>query len=243
MNTHTIVPDKGLNVRATPGGIVLGALPKGTTVRQLETKNGWSRITSSTLSGWVATEFLAPTEAPKAPIPAPKLGPLTLAQRQELFGRIEFVPNPTSADREGVRITNGWAAANIVEAKVPQLVTAGVSQTGRVWVHKRAKPQLLEVFASWEEAGLLDCLRSWGGCYNARFIRGSTTTLSTHAHGSSFDINMQWNGLNKEPAAAGTHGSVRELVPIAEKLGWYWGGRFTRRDGMHFEIARLRTSS
>ena len=34
-------------------------------------------------------------------------------------------------------------------------------------------------------------------------------------------------------------GSVRQLVPIANELGFYWGGHFNRRDGMHFEMARI----
>jgi len=37
----------------------------------------------------------------------------------------------------------------------------------------------------------------------------------------------------------GDKGSVRKLVPIANERGFYWGGRFSRRDGMHFELAQL----
>jgi hypothetical protein len=32
---------------------------------------------------------------------------------------------------------------------------------------------------------------------------------------------------------------VRELVEIANEWGFYWGGHFTRKDGMHFEIAKI----
>ncbi|MBP0575977.1 M15 family metallopeptidase [Mycobacterium tuberculosis] len=38
----------------------------------------------------------------------------------------------------------------------------------------------------------------------------------------------------------GAKGCVRELVPIANRFGFYWGGHFsTRADGMHFEVAKL----
>jgi hypothetical protein len=38
----------------------------------------------------------------------------------------------------------------------------------------------------------------------------------------------------------GKKGSVRELVPIANKHGIYRGGHFKGRpDGMHFEVARV----
>ena len=45
--------------------------------------------------------------------------------------------------------------------------------------------------------------------------------------------------LGAEPAWPGQRGCVFELVPIAHKFGFYWGGHFKRRDGMHFEMAKL----
>jgi len=70
-------------------------------------------------------------------------------------------------------------------------------------------------------------------------MRGSTN-LSRHAWGTAFDINVPWNGLNVVPPRVGDKGSVRELVTIANKHGFYWGGHFGRLDGMHFEIAVLK---
>jgi hypothetical protein len=32
-------------------------------------------------------------------------------------------------------------------------------------------------------------------------------------------------------------------VPVAHKFGFYWGGHFSRRDGMHFEIAKVMTDA
>jgi len=38
----------------------------------------------------------------------------------------------------------------------------------------------------------------------------------------------------------GARGSVRELVQIANGLGFFWGGHFSGTpDGMHFELAQL----
>jgi hypothetical protein len=37
--------------------------------------------------------------------------------------------------------------------------------------------------------------------------------------------------LGTMPALRGEHGSVRELVPLANAHGFYWGGHFSRRDG------------
>lgn len=242
MNTHRTTTD--LNFRRTPDGAVIRVLPKGTELREGGREGTWSRVAVGAELGWCATRYLEPLTAPAA-APAARpyvqtLKPLSLAQREAALGKIEWVHAPTPTDREHIRVTNGFTRENVVEAIVPQLVTAGVSTTGRCWVHRRVRDQLLGVFAAWEEAGLLGRVKSWGGVHNARLIRGSTTTLSNHAHGAAFDINMAWNPLNAAPAAAGTHGSVRELVPLANQWGWYWGGDFSRRDGMHFEIADVR---
>ena len=58
-----------------------------------------------------------------------------------------------------------------------------------------------------------------------------------HAWGTAFDVNVPWNARGM-PALRGEKDSVRELVPIANSRG-FWGGHFSRRDGMHFEASRL----
>jgi hypothetical protein len=55
----------------------------------------------------------------------------------------------------------------------------------------------------------------------------------------TFDVNFEWNRMGTVPALRGDKGSVRERVPIANEHGFYWGGHFSRRDGMHFEPAQL----
>ncbi len=60
---------------------------------------------------------------------------------------------------------------------------------------------------------------------------------------SAFDINYTGNELGRVPAAAGTPNSVRELVALAVRFGFYWGGWFSRSDGMHFEVNRVLTQA
>ena len=88
---------------------------------------------------------------------------------------------------------------------------------------------------------LLGLVLTWAGSWVPRYIRGSRSRLSNHAWGTAFDINVPWNGLRRTPAFKGQKGSVRELVLIAAKLGFYWGGWFTRKDGMHFEVSKILT--
>jgi hypothetical protein len=87
--------------------------------------------------------------------------------------------------------------------------------------HQLGAAQLQGLWKEWEKAGLLDRILSFGGGFEPRFVRGSTTTLSNHSFGSAFDINVAWNERGHRPALVGEKGSVRELVPIAHKWGFW----------------------
>lgn len=181
--------------------------------------------------------------APAEDFPAkPSFPALTSnAARQQVFGKFTFEPNPLPGNAENIAITGTWQKDNIVPVVIPQLIgVPGAPSTGRIYFHKLAAPQLQAMWAEWETAGLLDRVQSWGGAFVPRFVRGSRTVLSNHSFGTAFDINMATNGLGVEPARLGMKGCVRELVPIAHKHGVYWGGHFSRRDGMHFEVAVLK---
>lgn len=67
----------------------------------------------------------------------------------------------------------------------------------------------------------------------------SRNTLSNHAFGSAFDINAAWNKIGTPPALINQKGAVRDLVGIANENGFYSGWHITRRDGIHFEVAKL----
>ena len=181
-----------------------------------------------------------PPDTDPAPLPVPPLGlhPLSLAERERLFGHFDFVPDPRPLNPEGIKILGGWQAGNIVRAEVPQLARiAGGPPSGNTFSHRIAEEPLKRLFQAWDDAGLLDRARTWGGLWNPRYIRGSRTTLSNHAWATAFDINAQWNSLGQAPAPLGTNGSLVELVPLAAEHGWYWGGWYRGRiDGMHFEL-------
>lgn len=168
----------------------------------------------------------------------PSFNPMiNTAQRQKIFGTFQYVPKPIPNNPENIEITGNWARENIIAVDVPQLKPIKGSST--VYFHKSAAEQLKKLWSDWQKANLLHLVFTWGGSYVPRFIRGSTTVLSNHAFGSAFDINYEWNKLGAVPALVGDTGSVRELVPIANENGFYWGGHFTRLDGMHFEVAKL----
>lgn len=172
--------------------------------------------------------------------PKPDFPPLvTNEQRAQLFGRIEFVANPSTANPEGIKITNSFERDNIVSVSLPQLAKATGGKYTTMRFHKSCAKQLQGFFIDIEKAGLLHLIISYSGAFYPRFVRGSRSALSNHSYGTAFDINVPQNGLNKTPALVGQKGCVRELVPIAHKWGFYWGGHFSRPDGMHFEIAKI----
>jgi len=178
-------------------------------------------------------------EGPEWP-PKPNFPPLGRAGREAAYGAYPFTPAPTADNPEAIQITSGWVGENIVSVHIPQVANVrGASASGNAQFHRLVAPRVVELFQRWEAAGLLPLILTYGGSFVPRFIRGSRTTLSAHAHGSAFDINVAWNQLGAVPTRAGSKGSVRPLVPIANELGFYWGGHFTRRDGMHFELAAL----
>jgi hypothetical protein len=173
--------------------------------------------------------------------PEPDFAPLTSTEeRQRRFGPLRFEPAPRDDNPEAIRIVNSWEADNIVAVTIPQLAgVEGLHKQGRVRFHRKAAAQLLALWAAWDKRGLLARVRTYAGAYAPRFIRGSRTVLSNHAFGTAFDVNAAWNPLGAQPALDGMPGCVLDLVPVANEFGFYWGGHFTRRDGMHFEVARL----
>lgn len=178
--------------------------------------------------------------------PRPNFPPLVgTVARQALFGAFDFVPEPRPDNRENIRILGSWTRDNIVMVPIPQLRAAlGPGAPSGMQFHRHAAEQLKALWADWEEAGLLDRVLSFAGSFVPRFIRGSTTVLSTHAFGCAFDINAPENALGARPALVGERGCVRELVPFANRRGFYWGGHFgTRPDGMHFEVAFLQQAA
>jgi hypothetical protein len=194
-------------------------------------------------AGMLGFELVDHTESETGFPALPPFGPLVgNAARQSQFGLLEFAPAPTGDNPEALRITNGWDTANVVKVPIPQLKQIpGGPASGNLSFHKKAGEQLRALWQAWDDRGLLAKVVSFEGAYNPRFVRGGAAqqNLSNHAFGTAFDINASLNRLGAEPATASAPGCVYLLVPVAHEFGFYWGGHFSRRDGMHFEAAKL----
>jgi hypothetical protein len=184
----------------------------------------------------------APRRDPNWP-PKPDFNILTdrNGQRERVLGKIEWVRK----SGDDITITNDWVERHIIEVSIPQLARFRNTNGGRIKFHRLAADQLRRLWQAWEDTGLLHLVLTFDGAWWPRTIRSNPTTLSNHAYGTAFDINAQWNGFYKPAALVGDRGSVRELVPIANALGFFWGGHWNydgkgASDGMHFEWAVAR---
>jgi peptidoglycan hydrolase-like protein with peptidoglycan-binding domain len=185
-------------------------------------------------------------EGPNWPAIPKGLKPLSYAKRDQVFGHIAYKPAPTKGNPEGIVITNNWTSKYLTKIVVPQMKELAIKKpgmgwlkSGKIFIHKHIKDDVLELFQAWEDAGLIDQLETWAGSWCPRFGRGSNSILSNHSWATAFDINVSWNYLGQQPALVGQKGSVRELVKVANKSGkFYWGGYgwgTGHLDGMHFE--------
>lgn len=99
------------------------------------------------------------------------------------------------------------------------------------WCNKLMIAPFQKALSSVVKAGLADKLHTFDGCYNVRYIRGRKN-LSTHSWGISIDLDASRNPLGAEPKM---HPGV---VSCFENNGFVWGGRWRRKDGMHFQYAK-----
>ena len=120
----------------------------------------------------------------------------------------------------------GWVSSHIATEQMPIL--------GAMTCNKAIFPQLRAALEEIVATGLSSKIHpgEYAGCFYPRFIAG-TTTLSNHAFGLAFDLNVPGN-------QRGTVGEMdRGVVAIFKKWGFAWGGDWSYTDPMHFELARL----
>lgn len=170
----------------------------------------------------------APPEIDEPQEPAGLKPLLSNEQRMRRWGRFSFRPAPTDDDPEAIEITDDFEGHKITKVTCPVFKRA-------IRLHVAVAEDYLAFMQSVIAAKLQHLLLTFDGAFVPRYIRGSRTSLSNHAWGTAFDVNAGWNGLGQTPVFAGQHGSVRETVLLGVQHGWYWGGWFRRRDGMHFE--------
>jgi len=101
----------------------------------------------------------------------------------------------------------------------------------KVRVHQAIAGEVVNIFEELKAGGEWYELRTYDGGYTWRLQRGGSK-LSMHGYGGALDFDAPWNKLGMLPQMP------RGVVRVFERRGWTWGGRWRRKDGMHFQFGR-----
>lgn len=77
---------------------------------------------------------------------------------------------------------------------------------------------------------------STAGALCVRRIRGSQSSVSSHAFGLAVDLNI--DGVLDTLGDGKTQLGLTILSDFFQEEGWFWGASFGREDSMHFEVSR-----
>jgi hypothetical protein len=120
---------------------------------------------------------------------------------------------------------------NMVVWDVPTELEIGVIPK-KLYCNKDLVAPLTQAFKNLIARGFVKELKTWDGCFNIRKKRG-LTSMSLHSWGIAIDVNAAWNGLGKTPVLSAG------FVKCFTDAGFDWGGNWTRRDGMHFQLSKI----
>lgn len=162
----------------------------------------------------------------------------------ENFGDPKLQPKVGDDAIAGLAVPDeAWVRDNLAEVELPELPgVQGFPKSGRIKFHRLAVPHLKAAIAEVAKLGLTRQILTFDGAWSPRYLAGNGNVYSAHAFGIALDINAKWNAFGRPPPGVGQQGSVAELVPIFERHGFYWGGRFARPDNNHFQYGIKTTS-
>ena len=102
----------------------------------------------------------------------------------------------------------------------------------KIFINKDFKPVLEKALRNLMSRGLTQELKTWDGVFIIRTKR-ALTSLSLHSWAIAVDVNAFENQLNKVPKLSPA------FVKCFTDAGMDWGGTWTRKDGMHFQLSKI----
>lgn len=120
---------------------------------------------------------------------------------------------------------------NMTVWDVPSELEIGVIPK-KIYCNKDLVKPLEQAFKNLIERDFVKELKTWDGCFNIRKKRG-LASMSLHSWGIAIDVNAAWNGLGKTPVLSAG------FVKCFTDAGFDWGGSWTRKDGMHFQLKTI----
>jgi hypothetical protein len=102
----------------------------------------------------------------------------------------------------------------------------------KVYCNKDMVVPLSQAFKNLISTEYVKELKTWDGCFQIRKKRG-LSSMSLHSWGIAVDVNASWNALGAQPTLS------KGFVKCFTDAGFEWGGTWTRKDGMHFQLAKI----
>lgn len=153
---------------------------------------------------------------------------------------ISFYGDPRG---ENGQANYNWEQENLIIVRVPWKIYTSWdhAEMRGIRLHKKCAESFSRIAeAAWAFADKSQKLISYfgldlcGGGYNYRTMR-SWNTLSMHAFGAAIDFDPDRNRFGDSTPQ---FGEFSRIVEFFEREGWVWGGRWKKKDGMHFQAAR-----
>jgi hypothetical protein len=134
-------------------------------------------------------------------------------------------------DKFGDPYTTQDEGKYMVMWNVPPTLEIGVIPK-RLYCNKLMIQPLTTAFSNLISRNVVHELKTWDGCFNIRKKRG-LASMSLHSWGLAIDVNAAWNGLGMESKLS------PEFVKCFTDAGFHWGGQWSRKDPMHFQISKI----
>lgn len=157
----------------------------------------------------------------------------TTAELERVFGKFSY----TNIRGGAIQVSPSWTSRNIVQLDVDtQLPYWPINeytgqQNNQIDIHRIVAPVLVATWAEVVRLGLHKKIRTFAGSWVPRHqLHNATKPLSTHSWGCAIDFDARWNGYGVRAMKINL-----EFVKVFERFGWEWGGRWTSKDGMHFQ--------
>ena len=115
----------------------------------------------------------------------------------------------------------------------------------RIRCHKKVAPYFLAVFneilSTYGLQKIHDLeIDDFGGCFNYRLMRGSSTKLSAHSWGTAIDLDANRNTLKETSKTARfARSEYKAMIDIFYKWGFVGLGREKNYDWMHFQFGQI----
>ena len=128
-----------------------------------------------------------------------------------------------------------WIVPNEIQEAFKHVRFSAVGTIGfpkKIFINKDFCSTLENALKNIIRRGLAHELKTWDGCFIIRNKRG-LQSLSLHSWALAVDVNAFENQLNQTPKLSS------EFVRCFTDAGCDWGGTWTRKDGMHFQLRSL----